>query len=88
MESDGFWHLRLKDAGMQRGKNHTPTKAWLKENVDYARLDEELWILLQNRAWRLRLRDYIVEHQLTRDGAKVRFVAEGLGILVALVLTA
>lgn len=65
LESDGFWHLNYP--GGRLSKSRTPSKAWLKENVEFAYLNESLWILLQNKVWRLKLRDYIVEHKLT-DG--------------------
>ena len=51
-------------------------------------LDEALWILLQNKEWRLKLRDYIIEHKLTDDFWNGKMVAEGLGILAAVILAA
>lgn len=62
MESDGFWHLNCP--GEHQYKGRTPSRAWLKENVKYAYFDEPLWILLQNKEWRTKLRDYIVETKL------------------------
>lgn len=61
LSTDGFWHLRLKTKEVM---NTTPSKAWLKENVDCAFFDDGLWVLLQNKEWRSRLRDFIVEHKL------------------------
>ena len=61
LSTDGFWHLQLKTKGEMRT---TPSKAWLKENVSYACFDGDLWMLLQNREWRNRFRDFIVEHKL------------------------
>ena len=61
LSTDGFWHLQLKTKGEMRT---TPSKAWLKENVTYACFDDDLWVLLQNREWRIRFRDFIVEHKL------------------------
>ena len=86
LETDGFWHLQYP--GETLGKSATPSKAWLKDNVKYARFDEDLWFLLQNREWRLRLRDYIIEHKLTDDSWFGKMAAEGLGTIAALVLTA
>lgn len=63
LETDGFWHLNYQ--GKRNSKNHTPSKAWLKENVEFAYFDESLWILLQNKVCRTKLRDYIIEHKLT-----------------------
>lgn len=61
LSTDGFWHLRLKTKEVM---NTTPSKAWLKENVDCAFFDDGLWVLLQSKEWRSRLRDFIVEHKL------------------------
>lgn len=66
LSNDGFWHLQLKTKGEMRT---TPSKAWLKENVSYACFDEDLWVLLQNKEWRTRLRDFIVEHKLGGGGS-------------------
>ena len=86
LETDGFWHLNYQ--GEQLGKSHTPSKAWLKDNVEFAYFDEPLWILLQNKVWRLKLRDYIVEHKLSDDFWSGKISAEGLGILAALLFAA
>ena len=81
-----FWHLNYP--GERLNKSHTPSKAWLKENVEFAYFDESLWILLQNKVWRIKMRDYIIEHKLTDDSWKGKIAAEGLGIIAALLLTA
>ena len=75
LESDGFWHLNYQ--GERLSKSKTPSKAWLKENVEFAYLDESLWIMLQNKVWRTKLRDYIIEHKLTNGSwlGKLRFIA-------------
>ncbi len=61
LSTDGFWHLQLKT---KKEMSMTPSKAWLKENISYACFDDDLWVLLQNKEWRTRLRDFIVEHKL------------------------
>lgn len=86
LESDGFWHLNYQ--GERLSKSRTPSKAWLKANVEFACFDESLWILLQNKAWRMKLRDYIVEHKLTVDHWFGKIAAEGLGAIAALLLAA
>ena len=86
METDGFWHLQYPGESLSKG--HTPSKAWLKNNVEYAYFDESLWILLQNEVWRTKLRDYIVEHKLTDGSWSGKVAAEGLGTLVALLFAA
>jgi putative restriction endonuclease len=86
LESDGFWHLNYY--GERQSKGHTPSKAWLKENVDYAYFDEALWILLQNKEWRLKLRDYIVEYKLTDGFWNKTDTAVNLCALAAIMLVA
>ena len=86
LESDEFWHLNYQ--GERLSKSRTPSKAWLKENVEFAYFDESLWILLQNKVWRTKLRDYIIEHKLTDDSWKGKMAAEGLGFFAALILVA
>lgn len=86
LESDEFWHLNYQ--GDRIRKSQTPSKAWLKDNVEFANFDEPLWILLQNKEWRMQLRDYIVEHKLTDDHWLGKIAAEGLGAIAALLLVA
>ena len=86
LESDGFWHLNYEAERLSKSK--TPSKAWLKGNVEFAYFDEPLWILLQNKAWRMKLRDYIVEHKLSDDHWFGKIAAEGLGAIAALILAA
>ena len=86
LETDGFWHLNYQ--GERLSKGHTPSKAWLKENIDFAYFDEPLWILLQNKVWRTKLRDYIVEHKLTDNSWFGNLAAEGLGAIVAIMIAA
>ena len=67
LSTDGFWHLHLK---VKEEMSMTPSKAWLKENVNYACFDDDLWVLLQSKEWRIRLRDFIVEHKLTSGSGR------------------
>lgn len=84
LESDGFWHLHYP--GIELSKTSTPSTKWLKENVRYVSLDDDLWILLQNEAMRQRLRDYIVEHKLDDDNHGLLKAAEGMSVLAGLLL--
>ncbi len=86
LETDGFWHLNYQ--GERLSKGHTPSKAWLKDSVEFAYFDESLWILLQNKVWRTKLRDYIIEHKLTDDFWSGKIAAEGLGIIAAMLIAA
>ena len=85
LQGDGFWHLIHKSAVAE---GSTPTKRWLKENITYAHFDDDLWVLLQTKAWRQKLRKYIVEHKLTDNSWLGKIAAEGLGAIAALLLAA
>lgn len=84
LSNDGFWHLQLKTEAPQ---GVSPSKKWLIENVKCASFDEDLWILLQSKEWRTRLRDYIVEHKLT-DDRWFRRLSEGLSSLASWLMVA
>ena len=60
----------------------------MKEKVVLAFFDDDLWILLQNKVWRQKLRDYIVEQKLTDDRRLGKIAAEGLGAIAALLFAA
>ena len=62
LETDGFWHL--KTPAVFYGEKATPSKLWLKENVEYAYFDEPLWILLMHKEWRMNMRNYICEKKI------------------------
>ena len=85
LATDGFWTLQYR---IDPPKGTSPSKRWLKDNVEFAYFDESLWILLQNKVWRMQLRNYIIEHKLTGGSWSSRMVAEGLGVLAALLLAA
>ena len=85
LQSDGFWHLQYDEEPQE---STTPSKRWLKDNVSYAYFDDDLWKLLENKVWRLKLRDYIIEHKLTDDHWFGKLAAEGVGTITALLLVA
>lgn len=85
LQSDGFWHLQYDEEPQE---STTPSKRWLKDKVSYAYFDDDLWMLLQNKVWRLKLRDYIVEHKLTDNSWLGKIAAEGLGAIAALLIAA
>lgn len=85
LTSDGFWHLRCSE---KPSLGATPSSRWLKDQVEYAYFDDDLWTLLQHKEWRKQLRDYIVEHKLTDNRWKGLIAAEGLGAIAALLLVA
>ena len=45
-------------------KNYSPSTAWVRKNVEYAYIDEELWLLLHNSDYRLRIKNFIIETKI------------------------
>ena len=64
LQSDKFWFL---ESPCPNTKNFNATKKWIVDNAKYARLDDDLWYLMQDGAWRNKLREYIIEYKLLPD---------------------
>ena len=58
LQTDGYWHIQWKDAAIQK----CPSAKYLRENIEYASLDNALWDLLQDSKSREILRKTIVNH--------------------------
>ena len=56
LSSDGFWHIEWKN----KGKAIRISESFLRNNVDYAHLDNALWDLLQDEQNRNILRQSII----------------------------
>lgn len=67
LQSDNFWHLDFIEHS--ETKTNSPTSAWVKRNVEYAYIDEELWIILHNSEYRLRLKNFIIDTKI-KDNVK------------------
>lgn len=61
LENEVFFHLKWKGI---RIKTHTPSAKLIRENVEYAYLDNALWDLLQNPQTREYFRTVIVNNFL------------------------
>lgn len=62
LQTDGFWHhSMLPHSEIQ---TDSPSRAWINRNVEYAYVDEELWMLLRNREYRQRLKSYIINNKI------------------------
>lgn len=68
LQSDDFWHLNFKEHS-ETGTN-APSSTWIRRNVEYAYIDEELWIMLHNQDYRLRLKNFIIETKIKNHGKK------------------
>lgn len=56
LKGDGFYHL----VGGYSRKN--PSAKYLRENVEYAKLDDDLWQLLQNEEARNEIKETIINY--------------------------
>lgn len=66
LQSDEFWHLNFYEHS--ETKTNSPSEAWIKRNVEYGYIDEELWIMLHNADYRLRLKDFILNEKIKNNG--------------------
>ncbi|MBQ0088881.1 MAG: hypothetical protein KBT27_06085 [Prevotellaceae bacterium] len=61
MENESYYHLKWKNG---RIKTHTPSAKLIRENVEYAYLDNALWDLLQDKETRDLFRQTIENYYL------------------------
>ncbi len=63
LTSDRFWHYQMKPGfeGMMQAKAKIRTPSIIRETVDYAYLDDELWELLQNESVRTVLTHTLID---------------------------
>lgn len=65
--SSEFYHLCWINGNRPPIKGHTPSAKYLRENLLYAKLDDELWDLLQEAENREYLKRCIIERYLTKQ---------------------
>ena len=84
MKTDEFWKLVWKQGEMATS---SPGEGWIKRYVSYAFLDDDLWVIAQNREYRHKLMDFLVEHKIVayvNDDAGI--AAEGLSLKQMLIM--
>ena len=67
LSSSPFYHLIWKQGIEPPSMSHTPSAKYLRENLLYAKLDDELWDLLQEAENREYLKRCIIERYLTKQ---------------------
>lgn len=60
MSSEDFYYLKWKNNSAPKNASKTPSAKYLRENVEYAALDDDLWQLLQNEEARNEIKDAII----------------------------
>lgn len=66
LSSDSFYRLIWKQGVEQSNKASTPSAKYLRENLLYAKLDDELWELLQDAENRDYIKQNIISRYLTK----------------------
>lgn len=66
LASSEFYHLVWKSESRPPIKGHTPSGKYLREHLLYAKLDDELWDLLQDADSRNYLKQNIINRYLTK----------------------
>lgn len=67
LSSSPFYHLIWKQGIEPPSMSHTPSAKYLRENLLYAKLDDELWDLLQEAENREYLKRCIIDRYLTKQ---------------------
>jgi len=66
MRSSDFYYLIWKEKSVPKANNNTPSAKYLRENLLYAKLDDELWNLLQVPKNRETIRKNIINRYFSR----------------------
>ena len=64
MSSEPFYELVWKEGTRPPILSHTPSAKYLREHLAYAKLDDDLWALLQEAENREYLRQVIIDQYL------------------------
>ena len=62
LNSESYYHIKWRDNSVPKDASRTPSAKFLRENVEYATLDDELWQLLQNKEARNEIKEAIISY--------------------------
>ena len=84
LKTDKIWHLNPRTPNSVL-KSNSPSAAWVHNNVEYAYLDPTLWEMLQQKEYRHRFAEFIIEEKIKTATANSRSMLRMfLGWLVAI----
>lgn len=66
LNSASFYHLIWKQGVEQSKKTSTPSAKYLREHLLYAKMDDDLWEMLQNAESREYIKNNIIRQYLTK----------------------
>ncbi len=62
MNSEIFYSIEWKENGKPKGAANIPSSKFIRENIEYAKLDDDLWQLLQNEEARNEIKETIINY--------------------------
>ena len=62
-----YYNIKWKGGEIPSHKWHTPSPKFIKENIEYAYLDDGLWELLQDQTTRNEFRELIINYYLNTE---------------------
>lgn len=62
LSSENFYFIKWRYNSVPKDASRTPSAKYLRENVEYATLDDELWQLLQNEEARNEIKEAIISY--------------------------
>lgn len=67
LNAEEYYHIKWKTKNEKPSQAQSPSSKYLRENIDYAYLDPELWDLLQDPLVRDEFRKAIINHYLKEE---------------------
>lgn len=64
--AEAYYNIKWKGGSLPEHSWHTPSAKYLKDNIEYAYLDPDLWELLQDPASREELKESVIHHFLKK----------------------
>ena len=62
LNSESYYQIKWKANNKPEGAGKTPSAKFLRENVEYASLDDDLWQLLQDEGARNEIKEAIISY--------------------------
>lgn len=62
LNSESYYHIKWRGNSAPKDASRTPSARYLRENIEYAALDDELWLLLQNEEARNEIKEAIISY--------------------------
>jgi hypothetical protein len=62
LNSESYYQIKWKANNKPKGAGKTPSAKFLRENVEYASLDDDLWQLLQDKDARNEIKEAIISY--------------------------